>query len=125
MGVMPKVPTMPPTVPYFSKYILSSLGQTVICADGDADYDIMKFAVETPECIGVVANDTDYLAYPGSKPVFTPECFHPENDKALMWHKPALLKTLGLDEDDMPVFACLMGNDLTTDYSDRIEKFQT
>lgn len=124
MGVIPTNPTMPPTIPYFTKYILSSLGEKVIYADGDADYDIMKFAVETPECIGVVANDTDYLAFPGSKPVFTPDCFHLENNEALMWHKPALLKTLGLEEDDMPVFACLMGNDLTADYSDRLRNFK-
>ncbi|CAL4065979.1 unnamed protein product [Meganyctiphanes norvegica] len=121
---MPNDPTMPPTLPYFTKYILSSLGQTVICADGDADYDIMKFAVETPECIGVVANYTDYLAYPSSKPVFTPEFSHPENDKALMWHKPALLQTLRLKEDDMPVFPCLMGNDLTKDYSVELKQFK-
>ncbi|CAL4102463.1 unnamed protein product [Meganyctiphanes norvegica] len=116
--------TGPPGLSYFTGYILSNLGQTVIYTDGDADYDIMKFAVETPDCIGVVANDTDYLAYPGSKPVFIPEYFDPVNNKALMWNKPALLKKLRLEEEDMPVFACLMGNDTTAEYTDELIQFK-
>ncbi|CAL4069561.1 unnamed protein product [Meganyctiphanes norvegica] len=114
----------PPALSSFTTMYLKEMGQTVLYATGEGDYDTMKYAVESPLCIGVLGMDSDYLAFCGSKPLFPPDRFNPANNRAVMWNKAALKRTLSLDEEDIPVLGCLLGNDLIDDQLLKSFKFK-
>ncbi|XP_074846313.1 constitutive coactivator of peroxisome proliferator-activated receptor gamma isoform X2 [Carettochelys insculpta] len=94
----------------FTRFALKSLGQETICSLQEADYEVASFGLQN-NCMGILGQDTDYLIY-NTSPYFSIDKFCLDRMVTVMYSREILCHTLGLNVTDLPLFACLVGNDI-------------
>ncbi|XP_075780809.1 constitutive coactivator of peroxisome proliferator-activated receptor gamma isoform X3 [Pelodiscus sinensis] len=94
----------------FTRFALKSLGQETICSLQEADYEVASFGLQN-NCMGILGQDTDYLIY-NTSPYFSISKLCLDRMVTVMYSREILCHTLGLNIMDLPLFACLLGNDI-------------
>ena len=101
---------LPSALSTFSLFALRSLGQQVHCSVREADYEIATFALQQ-NCMGILGQDSDFLIY-DSAPYLSVNKLRLDRMTTMMYSRDCLCHTLQLHMAELPLLACLLGNDV-------------
>ncbi|XP_076314261.1 constitutive coactivator of peroxisome proliferator-activated receptor gamma-like [Tachypleus tridentatus] len=77
----------------------------------DADQEISEFARNRDDCFAILSQDSDYLIF-DTKPYLSVTTLDLETMTTVLYDRRELAKQLGLHVNQLPLFSCLMGNDI-------------
>lgn len=101
---------------------LKKFGQLFITVTKECDTELARYASNDPSVLAVLAEDTDFLIFPGSWRYFSMENIDLK-DKDMMtieYSRTALRNHLGLNDKQMIILSTLGGNDIIS----RVEVYQ-
>ncbi|NXI13903.1 F120B protein, partial [Irena cyanogastra] len=101
---------LPSALPTFTRYALKSLGQKTVCTLQEADFEVAAYGLQH-NCIGILGQDSDYLIY-NTCPYFSIENLSLDRLVTVMYSREVLCRVLGISLTHLPLFACLLGNDI-------------
>lgn len=101
---------VPSALPTFTRFALKSLGQKTVCTLQEADFEVAAYGLQH-NCIGILGQDSDYLIY-NTCPYFSIEKLSLDRLVTVMYSREDLCRALGLSLTHLPLFACLLGNDV-------------
>ncbi|XP_065536428.1 constitutive coactivator of peroxisome proliferator-activated receptor gamma isoform X7 [Lathamus discolor] len=101
---------MPSALPTFTRFALKSLGQKTVCTLREADFEVAAYGLQH-NCIGILGQDSDYLIY-NTCPYFSIGKLCLDRLVTVMYSREDLCRVLGLSLTHLPLFACLLGNDV-------------
>uniref|UniRef100_A0A8C9G0H5 Constitutive coactivator of peroxisome proliferator-activated receptor gamma n=1 Tax=Pavo cristatus TaxID=9049 RepID=A0A8C9G0H5_PAVCR len=101
---------LPSALPTFTRFALKSLGQKTVCTLQEADFEVAAYALQH-NCMGILGQDSDYLIY-NTSPYFSIEKLCLDRLVTVMYSREDLCRALGLSVKHLPLFACLLGNDV-------------
>ncbi|NWT67391.1 F120B protein, partial [Prunella himalayana] len=101
---------LPSALPTFTRYALKSLGQKTVCTLQEADFEVAAYGLQH-NCIGILGQDSDYLIY-NTCPYFSIENLSLDRLVTVMYSREVLCRVLGISLTHLPLFACLLGNDV-------------
>ncbi|NXY06305.1 F120B protein, partial [Pteruthius melanotis] len=101
---------LPSALPTFTRYALKSLGQKTVCTLQEADFEVAAYGLQH-NCIGILGQDSDYLIY-NTCPYFSIENLNLDRLVTVMYSREVLCRVLGISLTHLPLFACLLGNDV-------------
>ncbi|NWW08515.1 F120B protein, partial [Oreocharis arfaki] len=101
---------LPSALPTFTRFALKSLGQKTVCTLQEADFEVAAYGLQH-NCIGILGQDSDYLIY-NTCPYFSIENLHLDRLVTVMYSREVLCRVLGISLTHLPLFACLLGNDV-------------
>ncbi|NXP85495.1 F120B protein, partial [Passerina amoena] len=101
---------LPSALPTFTRYALKSLGQKTVCTLQEADFEVAAYGLQH-NCIGILGQDSDYLIY-DTCPYFSIENLRLDRLVTVMYSREVLCRVLGISLTHLPLFACLLGNDI-------------
>ncbi|XP_053794484.1 constitutive coactivator of peroxisome proliferator-activated receptor gamma isoform X1 [Vidua chalybeata] len=101
---------LPSALPTFTRYALKSLGQKTVCTLQEADFEVAAYGLQH-NCIGILGQDSDYLIY-NTCPYFSIENLCLDRLVTVMYSREVLCHVLGISLTHLPLFACLLGNDV-------------
>lgn len=101
---------LPSALPTFTRFALKSLGQKTVCTLQEADFEVAAYGLQH-NCIGILGQDSDYLIY-NTCPYFSIENLRLDRLVTVMYSREVLCHVLGISLTHLPVFACLLGNDV-------------
>ncbi|XP_037376617.1 constitutive coactivator of peroxisome proliferator-activated receptor gamma isoform X1 [Talpa occidentalis] len=101
---------IPSGLAVFTRFALQSLGQETLCSLREADYEAAAYGLRDG-CLGVLGEDTDYLIY-DTCPYLSVGGLRLERLETLMLCRAQLCGALRLRPADLPLLACLLGNDV-------------
>ncbi|XP_075453135.1 constitutive coactivator of peroxisome proliferator-activated receptor gamma isoform X2 [Ascaphus truei] len=104
----------------FTRFALKSLGQKVICSRVEGDYEVAAYGLQH-NCLGILGEDSDYLIF-NTVPYFSINKLCLQSLATRMYSRDNLCKALGLRLADLPLLACLLGNDIVPAHM--VEGFQ-
>uniref|UniRef100_A0A8C4QX30 Family with sequence similarity 120B n=1 Tax=Eptatretus burgeri TaxID=7764 RepID=A0A8C4QX30_EPTBU len=116
-----KMFTIPTCLCTFSKLALRSLGAEVVICLGECDKEVARYAKDM-DCIGILSADSDFLIY-DTVPLLSAHKLNMDDMSTVMYSREALCRQLGLAVSDLPVLACLVGNDHVS--FDELQVFRT
>ncbi|KAL6030064.1 hypothetical protein STEG23_011463 [Scotinomys teguina] len=102
---------IPSGLAIFTRFALKSLGQETFCSLQEADYEVASYGLQH-NCLGILGEDTDYLIY-DTCPYFSIGDLCLDTLETVMLCREKLCESLGLHVADLPLLACLLGNDIT------------
>uniref|UniRef100_A0A803XQQ2 Family with sequence similarity 120 member B n=1 Tax=Meleagris gallopavo TaxID=9103 RepID=A0A803XQQ2_MELGA len=79
---------LPSALPTFTRFALKSLGQKTVCTLQEADFEVAAYGLQH-NCMGILGQDI-----------------------TVMYSREDLCRALGLNIMHLPLFACLLGNDV-------------
>ncbi|XP_012385360.2 constitutive coactivator of peroxisome proliferator-activated receptor gamma isoform X2 [Dasypus novemcinctus] len=101
---------IPSGLAIFTRFALKTLGQKTLCTLREADYEVASYGLQN-NCLGILGEDTDYLIY-DTCPYFSIRELCLESLDTVMLHREKLCESLNLNITDLPLLACLLGNDI-------------
>ncbi|XP_037857174.1 constitutive coactivator of peroxisome proliferator-activated receptor gamma isoform X2 [Chlorocebus sabaeus] len=101
---------IPSGLAVFTRFALKTLGQETLCSLQEADYEVASYGLQH-KCLGILGEDTDYLIY-DTCPYFSISELCLESLDTVMLCREKLCESLGLRVADLPLLACLLGNDI-------------
>ncbi|XP_069866748.1 constitutive coactivator of peroxisome proliferator-activated receptor gamma isoform X2 [Dipodomys merriami] len=101
---------IPSGLAIFTRFALKTLGQETLCSLQEADYEVASYGRQH-NCLGILGEDTDYLIY-DTCPYFSISELCLESLNTVMLCREKLCESLGLQVSDLPLLACLLGNDV-------------
>ncbi|XP_029620969.1 constitutive coactivator of peroxisome proliferator-activated receptor gamma isoform X1 [Salmo trutta] len=101
---------LPSGLATFSRFALKSLGQETWCSVREADYEIASFALRH-NCMGILGQDTDFIIY-GSVPYLSVAQLRLDTMTTVLFSTDKLCHALQLQKSELPLLACLLGNDV-------------
>ncbi|XP_078226643.1 constitutive coactivator of peroxisome proliferator-activated receptor gamma isoform X18 [Callithrix jacchus] len=101
---------IPSGLAVFTRFALKTLGQETLCSLQEADYEVASYGLQH-NCLGILGEDTDYLIY-DTCPYFSISELCLESLDTIMLCREKLCESLGLCVADLPLLACLLGNDI-------------
>ncbi|NXI79110.1 F120B protein, partial [Rhipidura dahli] len=101
---------LPSALPTFTRFALKSLGQKTVCTLQEADFEVAAYGLQH-NCIGILGQDSDYLIY-NTCPYFSIENLSLDRLVTVMYSREVLCHVLGISLTHLPLFACLLGNDI-------------
>ncbi|NXE35514.1 F120B protein, partial [Ptilorrhoa leucosticta] len=101
---------LPSALPTFTRFALKSLGQKTVCTLQEADFEVAAYGLQH-NCIGILGQDSDYLIY-NTCPYFSIENLNLDRLVTVMYSREVLCHVLGISLTHLPLFACLLGNDV-------------
>ncbi|NXJ29389.1 F120B protein, partial [Dicrurus megarhynchus] len=101
---------LPSALPTFTRFALKSLGQKTVCTLQEADFEVAAYGLQH-NCLGILGQDSDYLIY-NTCPYFSIENLHLDRLVTVMYSREVLCHVLGISLTHLPLFACLLGNDI-------------
>uniref|UniRef100_A0A8D2H3R9 Constitutive coactivator of peroxisome proliferator-activated receptor gamma n=1 Tax=Urocitellus parryii TaxID=9999 RepID=A0A8D2H3R9_UROPR len=101
---------IPSGLAIFTRFALKTLGQETLCSLKEADYEVASYGLQY-NCLGILGEDTDYLIY-DTCPYFSISELCLESLETIMLCREKLCESLGLRVADLPLLACLLGNDI-------------
>lgn len=104
---------IPSGLAIFTRFALKSLGQETLCSLQEADYEVASYGLQN-NCLGILGEDTDYLIY-DTCPYFSISELCLDSLDTVMLCRQKLCESLGLGLADLPLLACLLGNDIVPD----------
>ncbi|KAJ8248359.1 hypothetical protein GJAV_G00241160 [Gymnothorax javanicus] len=100
---------LPSGLATFSRFALKSLGQETRSTVQEADYEIALYALKN-DCMGILSQDSDFLIF-DTAPYFSVNRLQLYRMSTVRLSREALCRTLGLHLGDLPLLACVLGND--------------
>uniref|UniRef100_A0A8C4ECK2 Constitutive coactivator of peroxisome proliferator-activated receptor gamma n=1 Tax=Dicentrarchus labrax TaxID=13489 RepID=A0A8C4ECK2_DICLA len=97
----------------FTPFALRSLGQEVFCSVQEADYEIASYARQHG-CMGILGQDSDFIIY-DSAPYLSVEKLRIDSLNTVLYDRQRLCRTIGLAVTQLPLLACLLGNDVVSE----------
>ncbi|NWS24805.1 F120B protein, partial [Polioptila caerulea] len=101
---------LPSALPTFTRYALKSLGQKTVCTLQEADFEVAAYGLQH-NCLGILGQDSDYLIY-NTCPYLSIENLRLDRLVTVMYSREVLCRVLGINLTYLPLFACLLGNDI-------------
>ncbi|KAM7240781.1 hypothetical protein CapIbe_008687 [Capra ibex] len=101
---------IPSGLAVFTRFALKALGQETLCSLQEADYEVASYGFQN-NCLGILGEDTDYLIY-DTCPYFSISELSLDSLDTVMLCREKLSQSLGLRLADLPLLACLLGNDI-------------
>ncbi|XP_049641126.1 constitutive coactivator of peroxisome proliferator-activated receptor gamma isoform X2 [Suncus etruscus] len=101
---------IPSGLAIFTRFALKALGQETLCSLQEADYEVASYGLQN-DCLGILGEDTDYLIY-DTCPYFSISELSLDTLETVMLCRDKLCETLALRRADLPLLACLLGNDI-------------
>ncbi|CAB1338387.1 unnamed protein product, partial [Coregonus sp. 'balchen'] len=101
---------LPSGLATFSRFALKSLGQETWCSVREADYEIACFALRH-NCMGILGQDTDFIIY-DSVPYLSVSRLRLDTMITVLFSRDKLCHALQLQKSELPLLACLLGNDV-------------
>ncbi|XP_040095028.1 constitutive coactivator of peroxisome proliferator-activated receptor gamma isoform X1 [Oryx dammah] len=101
---------IPSGLAVFTRFALKALGQETLCSLREADYEVASYGFQN-NCLGILGEDTDYLIY-DTCPYFSISELSLDSLDTVMLCREKLCQSLGLRLADLPLLACLLGNDV-------------
>ncbi|XP_053448808.1 constitutive coactivator of peroxisome proliferator-activated receptor gamma isoform X2 [Nycticebus coucang] len=101
---------IPSGLALFTRFALKTLGQETFCSLREADYEVASYGLQH-NCLGILGEDTDYLIY-DTCPYFSISELCLESLDTVMLCREKLCEHLSLHLMDLPLLACLLGNDV-------------
>ncbi|KAG9275082.1 constitutive coactivator of peroxisome proliferator-activated receptor gamma [Astyanax mexicanus] len=105
---------LPSGLATFSRFALKSLGQEVWCSVREGDYEIAQFALSN-NCMAILGNDTDFVIY-DTVPYLSIAKLKLESMTTVQFSREKLCNILKLQKSDLPLFACILGNDIVPEH---------
>ncbi|XP_072321086.1 constitutive coactivator of peroxisome proliferator-activated receptor gamma [Eucyclogobius newberryi] len=103
---------LPSGLATFTSFALKSLGQDVFLSVREADYEIASYAREH-NCMGILGQDTDFIIF-DSAPYLSSAKLRTDNLSTVLYDRQKLCQALGLANFHLPLFACILGNDIVS-----------
>lgn len=104
---------LPSGLATFSRFALKSLGQETRCSVREADYEISDYAL-SHNCMGILGQDTDFVIY-NTVPYLSINKLSLNNMTTVLFSRERLCQVLKLHMTDLPLLACLLGNDVVSE----------
>ncbi|XP_017274279.1 constitutive coactivator of peroxisome proliferator-activated receptor gamma [Kryptolebias marmoratus] len=104
---------LPSALATFTPYALRSLGQEVFCSVREADYEIASYACQH-DSMGILGQDSDFIIY-DSVPYLSVAQLRISSLTTVMYDRQKLCRTVGLAVAQLPLLACLLGNDVVSE----------
>ncbi|XP_077613523.1 constitutive coactivator of peroxisome proliferator-activated receptor gamma isoform X3 [Crocuta crocuta] len=101
---------IPSGLAIFTRFALKTLGQETLCSLQEADYEVASYGLQN-NCLGILGEDTDYLIY-DTCPYFSISELCLESLDTVMLCREKLCESLDISLADLPLLACLLGNDI-------------
>ncbi|KAI1894618.1 hypothetical protein AGOR_G00117620 [Albula goreensis] len=101
---------LPSGLATFSRFALKSLGQETWSTVREADYEIASYALQH-NCMGILSQDTDFLIF-DTAPYLSVNCLRLDRMSTVMFSREMLCQALRLHLRDLPLLACILGNDV-------------
>ncbi|KAM5284855.1 constitutive coactivator of peroxisome proliferator-activated receptor gamma isoform 4-T6 [Hipposideros larvatus] len=101
---------IPSGLAIFTRFALKTLGQETLCSLQEADYEVASYGLQN-DCLGILGEDTDYLIY-DTCPYFSISELCLDSLDTIMLCRQKLCESLDLGPADLPLLACLLGNDI-------------
>uniref|UniRef100_M3Y6Y2 Constitutive coactivator of peroxisome proliferator-activated receptor gamma n=1 Tax=Mustela putorius furo TaxID=9669 RepID=M3Y6Y2_MUSPF len=101
---------IPSGLAIFTRFALKTLGQETLCSVQEADYEVASYGLQN-NCLGILGEDTDYLIY-DTCPYFSIGDLCLESLSTVMLCREKLCESLAISLADLPLLACLLGNDI-------------
>ncbi|XP_045356321.1 constitutive coactivator of peroxisome proliferator-activated receptor gamma isoform X4 [Leopardus geoffroyi] len=101
---------IPSGLAIFTRFALKSLGQETLCSLQEADYEVASYGLQN-NCLGILGEDTDYLIY-DTCPYFSISELCLDSLDTVMLCREKLCESLDISLADLPLLACLLGNDI-------------
>ncbi|KAM4040931.1 constitutive coactivator of peroxisome proliferator-activated receptor gamma isoform 2-T3 [Anomaloglossus baeobatrachus] len=101
---------IPSGISTFTRFALKALGQEIICSQVEGDYEVAAYALKH-NCLGILGEDSDYLIFK-TAPYFSINKLCLDKLITLMYCRESFCGELGLRMVDLPLLACLLGNDI-------------
>ncbi|XP_061621944.1 constitutive coactivator of peroxisome proliferator-activated receptor gamma isoform X2 [Phyllopteryx taeniolatus] len=102
--------TLPSGLATFTPFALRTLGQDVFCSVQEADYEIACYA-RRHGCMGILGQDSDFIIY-DSVPYLSVAKLQLDRLTTVLYDRERLCRAIGLDVSQLPLLACLLGNDV-------------
>ncbi|XP_030627764.1 constitutive coactivator of peroxisome proliferator-activated receptor gamma [Chanos chanos] len=97
----------------FSRFALKSLGQETWCSVREGDYEIADYA-RRHSCMGILGQDSDFVIY-DTVPYLSINKLRLDNMTTVLFSREKLCHILQLYKGDLPLLACLLGNDVVSE----------
>ncbi|XP_027871311.1 constitutive coactivator of peroxisome proliferator-activated receptor gamma isoform X1 [Xiphophorus couchianus] len=104
---------LPSALATFTPFALRSLGQDVFCSVREADYEIASYAC-CHGSMGILGQDTDFIIY-DSAPYLSVAKLRINGLTTVMYDRQRLCRNIGLSVTQLPLLACLLGNDVVSE----------
>ncbi|XP_005915153.1 constitutive coactivator of peroxisome proliferator-activated receptor gamma [Haplochromis burtoni] len=104
---------LPSGLASFTPFALRSLGQEVFCSVREADYEIASYARQHGS-MGILGEDSDFIIY-DSAPYLSVAKLRINSLTTVMYDRQRLCLTIGLAVTQLPLLACLLGNDVVSE----------
>ncbi|TNN56278.1 Constitutive coactivator of peroxisome proliferator-activated receptor gamma [Liparis tanakae] len=104
---------LPSGLATFTCFALRSLGQEVFCSVREADYEIASYARQHG-CMGILGQDSDFIIY-DSAPYLSVAKLRMDSLTTVMYDRHGLCRAIGLTVAQLPLLACLLGNDVVSE----------
>ncbi|XP_062852009.1 constitutive coactivator of peroxisome proliferator-activated receptor gamma [Trichomycterus rosablanca] len=105
---------LPSGLATFSRFALKYLGQETFCSVREGDYEIAEYALHN-NCIGILSQDTDFVIY-DTVPYLSLSKLKLENMNTVQLCREKLCHILKLQKSDLPLLACILGNDIVPEH---------
>lgn len=103
---------LPSGLATFTPFALRSLGQEVFCSVREADYEIASYARQHGS-MGILGEDSDFIIY-DSAPYLSVAKLQINSLTTVMYDRQRFCQTIGLAVTQLPLLACLLGNDVVS-----------
>lgn len=100
---------IPSGIATFTRFALKALHQQIICTQVEGDYEAAAYALQH-NCLGILGEDSDYIIF-NTVPYFSVNQLRLDSLVTLMYSRENLCEELGIRVADLPLLACLLGND--------------
>ncbi|XP_076582108.1 constitutive coactivator of peroxisome proliferator-activated receptor gamma [Chaetodon auriga] len=104
---------LPSGLATFTCFALRSLGQKVFCSVQEADYEVASYA-RLHGSMGILGQDSDFIIY-DSAPYLSVAMLRINSLSTVLYDRQRLCQTIGLAVTQLPVLACLLGNDVVSE----------
>lgn len=104
---------LPSGLATFSRFALKSLGQETWCSVREGDYEVAHYALSN-NCMAILGQDTDFVVY-DTVPYLSIAKLRLENMTTVQFSRENLCRFLNLRKSDLPVLACILGNDIVSE----------
>ncbi|XP_042565467.1 constitutive coactivator of peroxisome proliferator-activated receptor gamma isoform X2 [Clupea harengus] len=102
--------SLPSGLATFSRFALKSLGQETKCSTREGDYEIATYA-NSHNYMGILGQDSDFVIY-DTVPYLSASKLCLQSMTTVLFSRERLCHALGLEKTDLPLIACLLGNDV-------------
>ncbi|XP_030271468.1 constitutive coactivator of peroxisome proliferator-activated receptor gamma [Sparus aurata] len=104
---------LPSGLATFTSFALRSLGQEVFSSVQEADYEIASYARQHGS-LGILGQDSDFIIY-DSAPYLSVAKLRTDSLTTVLYDRQRLCRTIGLAVTQLPLLACLLGNDVVSE----------